>query len=69
MQVDKIRRILSSLNRIKTLDPLKKIPGYKLHLLQGNFDGFWAVNVTGNYRIIFRFEEEEVYDIDYIDYH
>jgi toxin HigB-1 len=69
MQLEKIRRILSSLNVIKTVDPLKKIPGYKLHLLKGNFDGFWAVNVTGNYRIIFRFEEENVYDIDYIDYH
>jgi toxin HigB-1 len=69
MQVDKIRRILTALNTIKTLDPLKQIPGYKLHLLQGNFNGFWAVNVTGNYRIIFRFEEENVYDVDYIDYH
>lgn len=69
MQVDKIRRILTALDTIKTLDPLKQIPGYKLHALQGNFDGFLAVNVTGNYRIIFRFEEENVYDVDYIDYH
>lgn len=69
MQMDKIRRILTVLDTIKTLDPLKQIPGYKLHSLQGNFDGFQAVNVTGNYRIIFRFEEENVYDVDYIDYH
>jgi proteic killer suppression protein len=69
MQMDKIRRILTALDTIKTLDPLKQIPGYKLHSLHGNLDGFWAVNVTGNYRIIFRFEEENVYDVDYIDYH
>jgi proteic killer suppression protein len=68
-QMEKIRRILSAPDAIKTLDPLKKIPGYKLHALHGNYDGFRAVNVTGNYRIIFRFEEENVYDVDYIDYH
>lgn len=69
MQVAKIRRILTSLNTIKTLNPLKQIPGYKLHSLMGNLRGFHAVNVTGNYRVIFRFEEENVYDVDYIDYH
>ena len=69
MQVDKITRILTLLDTIKTPDQLKQIPGLKLHALQGNFDGFWAVNVTGNFRIIFRFEEENSYDVDYIDYH
>jgi proteic killer suppression protein len=31
-QVDKIRRILMALDKAKTLDPLKAIPGYRLHL-------------------------------------
>ncbi|SEW39763.1 proteic killer suppression protein [Chitinophaga sp. YR573] len=69
MQVDKITRILSVLNVIKTVEPLKKIPGYKFHYLSGNYDGFCAVSVTGNYRIIFRFEEENAYDVYYLDYH
>jgi toxin HigB-1 len=67
--VDKIRRILPALDTIKTPDPLRRIPGYKLHSLAGDLKGFWAVTITGNYRIIFRFEDENAYDVDYIDYH
>lgn len=68
-QIEKIRRILSVLNTAKTLDPIKAIPGYRLHQLSGDLKGYWAIWVTGNYRIVFRFEEENVFDINYIDYH
>ncbi|MCF8240551.1 MAG: type II toxin-antitoxin system RelE/ParE family toxin [Melioribacteraceae bacterium] len=68
-QIDKIRRILTVLDTIKTLEPLRQFPGYKLHALIGKLKGFWSVTVTGNYRIIFRFEKENVYDVDYTDYH
>jgi len=67
--VGKIRRILTVLDTIKTLEPIRKIPGYRLHHLSGDFKGFWSITITGNYRIIFRFKDENVYDIDYIDYH
>jgi len=69
LQIEKIRRILTVLDTIKTLEPVKQIPGYKLHPLKGNLKGFWSITVTGNYRIIFRLEKENVYDIGYIDYH
>jgi proteic killer suppression protein len=69
MQVDKIRRILTVLDTIRTVEPLKKIPGYKFHSLTGNYDGFYAVSVTENYRIIFRFDEENAHDVYYLDYH
>ena len=68
-QINKIKRILSTLNTIKTLEPLKMIPGYKLHQLSGESKGFWSVWVTGNFRIIFRFEDENASEINYIDYH
>ena len=68
-QVEKIRRILSILNTAKTLEPFKMIPGYKLHSLSGDLKGFWAVWVTGNYRIYFRFEDSSVYGVNYSDYH
>lgn len=54
---------------MKSLDPLRQVPGYRLHALKGDFKGYYAVSVTGNYCIIFRFESEIVYDIDYLDYH
>ncbi|HZW66188.1 MAG TPA: type II toxin-antitoxin system mRNA interferase toxin, RelE/StbE family [Hanamia sp.] len=68
-QVDKIRRILEALDSASTLAPLKAIPGYKLHQLTGKLKGYWSVWVTGNYRIIFRFEHENVHVVDYQDYH
>jgi proteic killer suppression protein len=68
-QVMKISRILETLDTAKTLNPLKAIPGYKLHALSGNLKGFWSVWVTGNYRIVFRLKNENVFDVDYIDYH
>lgn len=68
-QVDKIRRILIALDIAKTLDPLRAIPGYRLHQLTGDLKGHWSIVVTGNYRITFRFEDENVYVVDYQDYH
>jgi toxin HigB-1 len=68
-QIEKIRRILSSLNTAKTLEPLKMVPGHKLHSLSGELKGFWSVWVTGNYRIYFRFEDGNALDINYSDYH
>ena len=43
--------------------------GWRLHPLKGEFQGFWAIWVDGNVRLIFRFEGEDVFDVDYRDYH
>jgi len=45
------------------------LPGLKLHALTGNYEGFWAVAVSGNWRILFRFVGQDVADVDYLDYH
>ncbi len=45
------------------------IPGYRLHPLTGSLKGFWSVRVTGNWRIIFRFENGTAWDVDLKDYH
>ena len=68
-QVEKIKRILSVLNTAKTLDPVRAVPGYRLQQLTGELKGVWSIWVTGNYRIIFRLEDGNVYDVNYIDYH
>ena len=44
-------------------------PTYRLHPLRGNLAGFWAVDVTANRRMIFRFEEQDVTDVNLLDYH
>ena len=45
------------------------LPGYRLHPLKGKLKGFWSISISANWRIIFRFEEGDAYDIDLIDYH
>jgi toxin HigB-1 len=44
-------------------------PGWKLHPLKGGRRGEWSVWVSGNYRITFRVDGENVTDIDFEDYH
>ncbi len=44
-------------------------PGLRLHPMKGTYKGFWAVDVSGNWRIVFRFHEGEPHDIDLVDYH
>ena len=45
------------------------LPGYRLHPLKGDLRGYWSISIAGNWRIIFRFEEGEAYDVDLVDYH
>jgi proteic killer suppression protein len=68
-QIEKLRRILSVLNTAKSLDHVRTIPGYRLHPLSGRLEGFWSVWVTGNYRVLFRFENGDAFNVDYVDYH
>ncbi len=45
------------------------LPGLRLHKLTGRLKDFWAVDVSGNWRIIFSFEKQDAADVNYIDYH
>lgn len=45
------------------------LPGYRLHPLKGNLKGFWSIAVSANWRITFRFEDGDIYDVDLVDYH
>jgi proteic killer suppression protein len=40
-----------------------------LHPLKGKLKSYWAIKVSGNWRIIFRFRNGDAFDIDLIDYH
>jgi proteic killer suppression protein len=44
-------------------------PGWKLHPLSGELKGHWAVGVSGNWRLTFRFEGEDAALVDYQHYH
>ena len=64
-RVEEILSILDAAEAISELD----IPGYRLHPLTGPLKGYWSVRVTGNWRIVFRFEDGAAWDVDLVDYH
>lgn len=69
-QVAKIRSILAQLDAASSPEEMN-FPGSDYHQLKGNRKGVYAVKVTGNYRITFRFNKKEGYafDVNYEDYH
>jgi toxin HigB-1 len=44
-------------------------PTFRLHSLKGIRKGVWAVTVRANWRVTFRFEGGDAYDVDLEDYH
>ena len=66
--VRKVERILAQLDAAETVDAMR-LPGYRLHPLHGDWQGFHAVDVSGNWRIVFKFENGIASDVDLVDYH
>jgi len=60
--------VLPLLDQAKTIDEAD-VAGLRLHQLTGDLKGYWAVTVRANWRIIFRFEDGDAYDLDLVDYH
>ena len=66
--LDTVERILTVLDDATTPQALD-IPRYRLHSLKGEMKGLWSVTVRANWRIIFRFEGTDAFDVELIDYH
>jgi toxin HigB-1 len=64
----KLQLILTTLNRAKGAADLNG-PGLFLHGLSGKYAGFLSVRVSGNWRVVFRFDGANVELVDYLDYH
>ena len=57
------------LDSIKTLESLKAWPGLKLEKLSGNRKGQLSIRINDQYRICFRFDAGNVFDVEIVDYH
>jgi len=66
--VDRLRDILAVLDRSRAAQQMN-LPGLRLHALKGVLKGHYAVSVSGNWRVTFRFEDGQAADVDYVDYH
>ena len=65
---DRIARVIATLQAATKPSDLD-LPGYRLHPLKGNMEGFWSIRVSANWRIIFWMDGVHVYDVDLVDYH
>ncbi len=63
-----VERILTALDAATTPQAMN-LPRYRLHPLKGEWKGTWSVTVKANWRIIFRFENADAFDVELIDYH
>ena len=69
--VDKLRKILFVMETADDLTQVARFPGWELHALKGEMKGFWSLTITGNWRLVFRYDGKtnSATDIDLVDYH
>lgn len=64
----RLRRVLGVLDQAQSWQDAD-LPGYRLHPLKGDKAEFWSITISGNWRVIFRFDGLDVELVDYVDYH
>lgn len=69
--VDKLRKILFALETAEGIEQAGRFPGWKPHPLKGDLKGYWSLTVSGNWRVVFRFDQRTntASEIDLTDYH
>jgi proteic killer suppression protein len=68
-QVKRLRALLARLEVSRTPSDMD-FPGLRLHPLKGDLAGFYAVEVSENWRLVFRFDDYgDTADVDLVDYH
>lgn len=60
---------LDILNAAQSLEDLKSPPGNRFEALKGNFAGFHSIRINAQWRIVFRWENANAYDVHIVDYH
>jgi toxin HigB-1 len=66
-----LKRLIRQLDVLDAATSIQgvNVPGYRLHPLKGQRAGEWAIWVTGNWRITFRLDKGDTYDVNLEDYH
>ena len=66
--VKRLRQILALLDTAFAVEDMN-VPGLRFHQLKGELAGSYSVSVSGNWRVVFRFENGQALDVDLVDYH
>lgn len=71
IQAQHAQKLADILDRLDASNDIidMKFPGSDLHQLKGKMKRFWAVKVSGNWRIVFSYKDGDAYNVNYIDYH
>jgi len=67
-----LRRALLRLNQINhatSPDDLRFPPSNRLEMLKGDRSGQWSLRINDQWRICFRFESGDIFDVEIVDYH
>ena len=67
--VDRVRKILAVLIVAPDMRGVRGLPGWRMHQLSGDRTGTWSISVSGNWRITFEVEANEIWHLHLEDYH
>lgn len=67
--VPRLRRVMSALHGTDNLEQLQSVPGWRLHALKGDLNGYWSLSVSGNWRMVFQWRDGVATELDLLDYH
>jgi proteic killer suppression protein len=65
----RVRNILAALIAARDMDSLRGPPGWRIHMLTGDRAATWSISASGNWRITFTLDGDEIRDLDLEDYH
>ena len=65
----RIARLFDQLNAVTKVEMLTIPPSNRLKKLHGDLKGLWSLRVNKQWRIVFRFEKGDAFDVDIVDYH
>lgn len=69
LDITKAMARLNVLNAARSLDDIAPLRSIGLHKLTGDRKGQWAMTLNGPWRLCFRFENGDAYDLEIVDYH
>lgn len=62
-------RKLQMLDSAAVLDDLKSPPGNRLEKLAGDRVGQYSIRINDQWRVCFRWQDGDAYDVEIVDYH
>ena len=72
MRRDLVRRVRNAVMALRSAASIEEVgttPGMRVHKLSGRREGTWSVAVSGNWRITFELDGDEIHKLDLEDYH